>query len=82
MADITPKATDFLYQSGRDELFPLGRHEKHCFNIRIELDIHADHLKLVFEIRNGPQPAEDRDAPQLAAKSVNRPLKDWTFTTH
>src|SRR5580700_499552 len=59
MRDVASERADLLHEARGDELEPVGSHQKHRLDVRIEPGIHPRHLEFVFEIRHGAQATQD-----------------------
>jgi len=57
--DGAPVARDLLDQFGCDRLQRHVRHKENRFDIRVQLLVHARHLKFIFEVGDRAQPAQD-----------------------
>src|SRR5580704_341589 len=59
MRNVSAQRADLLDEARRDELEAVGGHQKDVFDLGIEAGVHPHHLKLVLEVGNCAQPADD-----------------------
>src|SRR5262249_61352865 len=62
LAHVTTKASNLANNGRRHEEILFGRSEEQCFDLGIEVAVHAGHLELVLEIRGSAQ-APQEEAP-------------------
>src|SRR5690348_5974557 len=60
LLDRASVTRDLLHQLRGDGLKRDVGHQKNGFDVVVQLLVHASHLELIFEVGDGPQPAQDR----------------------
>src|SRR5262245_36084988 len=72
---LTAEIEHFLDQPRADKRVLLRRHHEHRLERRLEVTVHQRHLKLVLEVRDGPQTADDRAGPLVTRVVDEQPVE-------